>query len=42
MVYVAHYSGVLLGRGTFHLMEKTDGQWREAILKDLEYCNWIF
>jgi hypothetical protein len=41
MVYVAHHCGQLCGRGAFHLMEKADGQWREAFLKNLEYCLWI-
>jgi hypothetical protein len=41
MVYVAHRCGGLCGRGTYHFMEKTDGQWREATIKDLENCVWV-
>jgi hypothetical protein len=41
MVYVAHHCGGLCGGGTHHLMEKTDGQWGEAFIKDLTNCSWI-
>jgi hypothetical protein len=31
----------LCGKGAYHLMEKTDGQWREAKINGVEYCMWI-
>jgi hypothetical protein len=41
IVYGAHHCGGLCGKGAYHLMEKTGGQWREANINDVEFCLWI-
>jgi hypothetical protein len=41
MVYVAHGCGGLCGGGTHHFVEKVDGLWRAATIKDLENCQWV-
>jgi len=41
MVYVAHGCGGLCGGATHHFVEKVDGLWRAATIKDLENCQWV-
>jgi hypothetical protein len=41
MVYVANRCGELCGSGTYHLLEKIEGLWRGAVIKDLEHCRWV-
>ncbi len=41
LVYIAHHCGGLCGGGTHHFVEKKDGQWVPANVKDLENCVWV-
>lgn len=41
LVYVAHHCGMLCGGGTHHLLQKVDGRWQPARLKDVTQCMWI-
>jgi len=41
MVYVSHYCGGLCGGGSYHLLEKSGGAWREADVPGVSTCIWI-
>jgi hypothetical protein len=41
MVYVSHYCGGLCGGGSYHLLEKSGGTWREADVPGISACMWI-
>ena len=41
LVYVAHHCGGLCGGGTHHLLQKVDGRWQPALLKDVTQCMWV-
>jgi hypothetical protein len=41
MVYMAHHCGSLCGGGTHHLLQKVDGRWQPARLKDVTQCIWM-
>jgi hypothetical protein len=41
MVYMAHSCGSLCGGGTYHLLEKVDGAWREARVPGVSNCGWV-
>ena len=40
VVYIGHLCGALCGRGTYHVMEKRDGKWKELEFKG-DSCAWI-
>jgi hypothetical protein len=40
MVYMAHSCGSLCGGGTYHLLEKVEGVWREAKIPGVSNCMW--
>ena len=41
MVYVAHACGDLCGGGSYHLLEKLKGKWREADVPGVSICMWV-
>jgi hypothetical protein len=41
MVYVSHYCGGLCGGGSYHLLEKVGGAWREADVPGVSTCMWF-
>lgn len=41
LVYVSHHCGGLCGGGSHHLLEKGDGGWQRANLKDVKMCIWM-
>ena len=40
MVYMGHSCGPVCGGGTYHLLEKTDGSWREIRAAGITSCAW--
>lgn len=40
LVYTSHHCGGLCGGGQHQLLEKRDGRWRRAELKDVKMCAW--
>ena len=40
MAYIGHGCGSLCGGGTHHLLEKTDGRWREVRPRGVSFCMW--
>ena len=41
MVYMAHHCGGLCGGGSYHLLEKVNGAWREAKVPGVSSCEWV-
>ncbi|HEY7285781.1 MAG TPA: hypothetical protein VH497_10080 [Vicinamibacterales bacterium] len=40
IVYVAHHCGGLCGKGTYHFLERQQGQWRQ-VSPNVQTCMWV-